>query len=514
MASSLDSDVSRCVPLDGSGENRGGYPCDFVEPLSDVFQTECPICLQILKEPCVISCRCGKKICRECIEPLAKEKKPCPLCNKSDFTFMRDHGFERSLKELEVLCSSEKNGCGWRGKLGELELHLNRNPSPEKQLKGCQFVEIQCMYECGERFQRRYITGHETTQCKKRPYSCDYCRDYQSTFEDVTEIHYPQCSKYPVACPNECRVYMFERQELKSHLQDQCPLSLVDCPFHCAGCQTRLLCRDMPEHMKEAVTHLTLLASVTQNLVKENRELQQTTVELRQRQKAAEEEVQTLKEENWLLQQIIIVKEVESHNRTLQYVDKKDLQYRHKLKDIEKEVQTLDQQLQHRVTSRLQALEEENKDLILKHQATEEEVETLVEENEALRQKQQITEEDIQTLRQETLKLKLDLTQLSGFPVDFRCKQTNDEMYSPAFYTHPHGYRMCVAVHPNGSGERGRGTHVSLYVFMMQGPFDDDLKWPFRGEITLQIGTKPEITTTSRRPLPSVTIHQTNTLVE
>ena len=160
------------------------------------------------------------------------------------------------------------------------------------------------MHKCWEWFQRRHITTHETQQCKKRPYSCDYCRDYHSTFEDVTEVHYPQCGKYPVACPNDCDVYKFERQRL----------------------------------------------------MKENQEL-----------------------------------------------------------------------------------------------------------------------------RHEVGALKLEMLQLvsqSGFPVDYQVKQTDEEVHLPDFYTHPHGYQMCVCVYPNGNGD-GKGTHVPVFTYMMQGPFDDYLKWPF-----------------------------------
>ena len=201
--------LPRPVPRDRIKEKCGGYDCEFVEPPQKAFQTKCPVCLQILKEPHLISC-CGHKFCRECIERIEKEKKPCPLCNVPDFTFMRERGLERSLKELEVWCSYREEGCEWKGKLGELEEHLNRDPSPENQLKECQFVEVECTHKCGEWFQRRHITTHETQQCKKRPYSCDHCRDYDSTFEDVTEVHYPQCGKYPVSCPNDCDVSKIE----------------------------------------------------------------------------------------------------------------------------------------------------------------------------------------------------------------------------------------------------------------------------------------------------------------
>ena len=38
----------------------------------------------------------------------------------------------------------------------------------------------------------------------------------------------------------------------------------------------------------------------------------------------------------------------------------------------------------------------------------------------------------------------------------------------------------------NGVGD-GKGTHVSVFTYLMKGPFDDHLKWPFKGEITIQI---------------------------
>ena len=59
-------------------------------------------------------------------------------------------------------------------------------------------------------------------------------------------------------------------------------------------------------------------------------------------------------------------------------------------------------------------------------------------------------------------------------------------MHLPPFYTHSHGYKFCVNVYPQGN-EDGKGTHVSVYGCLMKGQFDDHLKWPFRGEITIQI---------------------------
>ena len=65
-------------------------------------------------------------------------------------------------------------------------------------------------------------------------------------------------------------------------------------------------------------------------------------------------------------------------------------------------------------------------------------------------------------------------------------KKRRDHWFSPSFYTHHEGYKMCVKVHAYGQ-ENGRGTHVSLYVHLMSGNHDDKLPWPFRGEVKLQL---------------------------
>ena len=62
----------------------------------------------------------------------------------------------------------------------------------------------------------------------------------------------------------------------------------------------------------------------------------------------------------------------------------------------------------------------------------------------------------------------------------------NDNWYSPPFYTHHGWYRMCLKVYANGAVQ-GKGTHVTVGVCLMRGEFDDLLKWPFRGEVKIQL---------------------------
>ncbi len=41
-------------------------------------------------------------------------------------------------------------------------------------------------------------------------------------------------------------------------------------------------------------------------------------------------------------------------------------------------------------------------------------------------------------------------------------------------------------MYANGVGD-GEGTHVSYYIFLMSGEFDNHLKWPFRGTVTITL---------------------------
>ena len=67
-----------------------------------------------------------------------------------------------------------------------------------------------------------------------------------------------------------------------------------------------------------------------------------------------------------------------------------------------------------------------------------------------------------------------------------RYKQTNENWFSPPFYTHPQGYKVCLCVVANGEGPK-RGEYTSVLLHLMKGDFDDYLKWPLRVAISVQL---------------------------
>lgn len=102
----------------------GGYDCKFVEPPPSVFQTDCPICHLILRDPYQATC-CGTNFCNSCSLRIQADSNPCPSCRECNFEAFEDKRLKRSLNQLHVLCTHSRYGCEWRGELGELENHLN-----------------------------------------------------------------------------------------------------------------------------------------------------------------------------------------------------------------------------------------------------------------------------------------------------------------------------------------------------------------------------------------------------
>lgn len=52
---------------------------------------------------------------------------------------------------------------------------------------------------------------------------------------------------------------------------------------------------------------------------------------------------------------------------------------------------------------------------------------------------------------------------------------------------------MCIRAYLNGDGQ-GYSTHLSLFFVIMQGEFDNLLKWPFEHKVSLILVGKKSVT--------------------
>ena len=50
----------------------------------------------------------------------------------------------------------------------------------------------------------------------------------------------------------------------------------------------------------------------------------------------------------------------------------------------------------------------------------------------------------------------------------------------------PCGYKMYIIVYPNGDDE-AQGSHVSVYLRLLEGRNDESLHWPFGGTIKFEL---------------------------
>ena len=234
---------------------------------------DCPVCLQILCDPCKSLC-CGNNFCHGCVRKLQNASNPCPLCRNSRFRIERNHDLSPEVYHLEVYCANKSKGCDWVGYLGEIDVHLNQNPVSRYQAKGCSFVHVECLH-CSQNFQRDQICDHFST-CPRRPYQCEYCQGYDSFYEDVLHNHWPVCDFYPVLCPNGCTENI-PRQNLRDHIANYCSRTVVECDFKQFGCTAKLTRKGMSSHMKNSVAaheSLVMMTKVLSQLKENSREIQ------------------------------------------------------------------------------------------------------------------------------------------------------------------------------------------------------------------------------------------------
>ena len=106
-----------------------------------------------------------------------------------------------------------------------------------------------------------------------------------------------------------------------------------------------------------------------------------------------------------------------------------------------------------------------------------------------LRRENELLREEVTTLKEQSCSLHshTGLIPFEFTMTDFNYyKWNNTEWYSPSFYTHPHKYKMCLRIDANGSGD-GKRFYVSVLVHVMRGEFDDHLRWPFQGDVTIEL---------------------------
>ena len=237
--------------------NCTGYQCEFVESVPDNYK--CQLCSLVAKRRTVTSC-CGESFCHEGISGLEQGHQPCPTCGEVDFTIMQFKN-QQKIDNLQVYCTFKERECVWSGRLQDLEVHLDPDQNE------CQYMDISCPLHCQQLVPRNAVQQHTSQECVKREHTCQHC-NYKASYEEVMDVHLPDCQYVPLQCPNRCGVTC-EREMMEDHLKI-CLLEEVACEFERVGCKERPRREDLEEHgHKNMEKHLALTATTTVSLKEE-----------------------------------------------------------------------------------------------------------------------------------------------------------------------------------------------------------------------------------------------------
>ena len=232
----------------------GGYRYEFVSEPPDYLR--CTLCRLPSRDPYLSDC-CGNIFCSSCLQASFQggsksphtQGCPNPKCqNPRAFTTFRNKQVDRNVKDLKVFCANKNKGCTWQDKVSEVSSHLTRN---------CQFEDVECTNQCGQMVQRQNFSRHISSECQFRNIKCKYCRaEGQHVY--ILGQHKQTCPKYPMACPNGCKVTDLLQESLAAHRQ-VCLLELVPCEYFNEGCTEKVPRQHQAKHNKDYMErHLTL----------------------------------------------------------------------------------------------------------------------------------------------------------------------------------------------------------------------------------------------------------------
>ena len=406
----------------------GGYNCSFIDtPQGDHFI--CKICHLPSRDPYLSVC-CGYLFCKSCLDNVKKTAaitNVCPICRDEEFMTFPNKQAAREIKSLHIYCTNKEKGCEWQGELNDINNHLGNSD-------GCQFEEVKCSNDCGKMIQRRYLTSHVETECPRRKVTCQYCHD-TGEHQFIEGQHKEECPKLPLPCPNKCDIGNIPYKSLEAH-RKECPLEMIQCEYYSVGCEVRITRKDQEKHENEKVKeHLMKTKFVLTDI---KHDLNNTKGEL---------------------------------NNT-----------KHELTDAKRELANAKSELTDAKGQLTSALQRINTLEVLLYLATDKAVAKPTSNAVVL-------ESSLKWSGKLIVMVMMSKSGDQESPVILQMptfsKQNNVKWYSNSFYTHNKGHKMCLKVYTLGNDSKG--THLSVFLCLMKGPYDDELTWPLRGKFEMKL---------------------------
>ena len=443
-----------------SRDGAGGYDYKFTEqfvntPLDRYF---CVICQHPSRDPHLSVC-CGHVFCKSCID---KVKAPCPMCRDENFVTFPNKQLDREIKNLDILCTNVERGCVWHGKLSKIDDHLGRNGD-------CQFEEVECTNKCGKAMQRRYYPSHVETECPCREVNCQYCHEI-GEHQFIEGQHKEECPRYPVPCPNKCVVVTVPREDMERH-RGECQLEVVNCSNDCGE---KLKRQDLTSHVETKCLRR-----------KVNCQYCHSRIEYQFIDAQHKEECPRfpLPCPNGCEIDAIPSEDMETHRNEcpLEVIQCEYYRVGCETKMARVKKQTHDEK------------NIENHLMLTKQKllSTEDKLANAIQQINALK-----------FLMQTSVQWMVKLTTMATLfesgdqicPVILKVSEYSEKVkgdinwYTKSFYTHDMGYRMCLCIYAGGYAYgKGKGTHLSMFLYVMKGINDDNLTWSLQGKFEVKM---------------------------
>ena len=421
--------------------NNGGYDYELVSQPSD--RLICKICHLPSRDPYLSVC-CGHIFCKSCLDNVKKATtitNACPVCRDEEFETFPNKAVDREVKSLHIYCTNKEKGCEWQGELNDINNHLGNSD-------GCQFEEVKCSNECGKMIQRQYLTSHVETECPRRKVNCQYCHD-TGEHQFIEGQHKEECPKLPLPCPNNCDIGNIPYKSMEAH-RKECPLEMIQCEYYSVGCEVRMARKDQEKHKKEKMEEHLMMTNLVLNDIKH---------------------------------ELTITKhELTETKATLADTNSKFANTESKLTNTNSK---LDSQLTDTNNQLAIALQRINTLEVLLYLATDKAVtrptsSAAVLESSVGWSGKLVALAMMSTSDDQECPIIVKTTEFKNK------KRFNIEWYSDPFYTHNKGHKMCLRVDAAGY-DKGEGTHLSVYLYLMKGPHDNELTWPLRGKFEMKL---------------------------
>ena len=180
----------------------------------------CTKCNGLLRNACLVGTD-QNLACETCVvereisQPMIKSRKKIP--------------------ELGAKCPLVSRGCVWKGNIGEVDVHLDE----------CNELIIKCLNGCKVILKRSELINHCENECINRKVNCIHCKAVM-LYKEI-DNHFTTCRELPLLCLNEC-LQTIPRKEMTSHIENNCPNTLIDCPNECGLKLKRIIISDHCEN--------------------------------------------------------------------------------------------------------------------------------------------------------------------------------------------------------------------------------------------------------------------------